>query len=305
MKGGPTSTSTIMKGHPKWMKLYKKLAQPLHLAANAALSHQSVASVAVTGSGRQNVSLLRHWRGNTNELLGSIMFSDINNALTASVPPPAAASPNQFNTRRFMINSVTTEHRIKNQTTTPVKITLYDIVSRRDQDGALNVGPLNDWTAGLANESISLPIAPADTNSLGYTQVGITPFQSKQFTAKWRVKNVNTFMLDAGLEHTHFIKMKIGGMFDHERVIGQDVLRGLTHYTIMVTVGGLVQDGATNTVSTSSTTIDQVTTTRVVARMLEKSTVGKVQWNELAQLEQGVQQVVNEETDVITTVQTL
>lgn len=288
------------------MKLYKKLAQPLHLTANSGTKYTSVNTNTDSGSGEQHVGFLKGWRYPDAALLGSNMFLDINTALTGSVPPPATTSPNQHLTRRFTIGRVVTEHRIKNMTTTPVKVSIYDITPRRDMEGAtVNIGPVNDWNAGLNNQSVELEGGFADTNAVGSLQIGVTPFQSKQFTAKWKVKNVSTFMLDAGMEHHHYVKLNIGGMFDWERVKDVDLLKGISMYSMMIYSGGIIQQLGTTNVSTSSVTLDVVSNTRVVARMLEKSTVGKIQWNTLLEVPADAQQVVNEETDVIATVNVL
>jgi len=286
---GVSSTSTNLSGRPGWMKLYKKLAQPLHLTSN----HGTRVSA---GSGRQVVKLLTGWY-DTPFVLGKLNFVNINDALTASSPPVPALAPNQATTRRFQVNKVDVDHRIRNQTNTPVKVTLYDITPRREVTVASL--PQDDWNAGLLNQAVNVV---GNANSAGYGIIGTTPFQSKMFTQRWKVLNVSSFMLEAGSEHHHYVNLKIGGMFDNERVSSAEYTKGITRVTMAVLSGGVVGSitPVPTNVSTSVATLDIVSTTRITCRMLEKSTVGTLTYNNLVIIPDAEQQMINQDTDAVT-----
>lgn len=204
-----------------------------------------------------------------------------------------------------MVDKVTVKYHMKNQTTTPVHVTLYDIVPRRSVQLVTEQDPASDWNGGMQNSSITVV---GNANATGYLTVGTTPFQSTQFTKKWKVRNVTSFVLDGGAEHMHMLNITIGGMFDWQRVGNDRLTKGITMLTMMVLHGGVVGSNAAgqeNIVTTSDATIQIVSNTRVTARMLEKSTIGNVIFNDIPIVAEANQTTINEESDVQQTVTAL
>jgi len=285
---GASSTSQSFPSRASWQRMYKKLAQPLHIAFN----YGETMKVAI---GKQAAALPIVWHSSS-VILGQTMFNTINEALTASAPPLPVAAPNQNFSRRFMVNKVQVDYRMKNQTTTPIRVQIYDIVPRREIASSGDQNPIVDWDTGLTRQAVNLT---NNTNTAVSSTIGTTPFQSKQFTSRWKVKNVSTFMLDAGMEHHHHINISVGGLFDAERTAWVWLTKGLSMISMIVISGGVSHSLITPDVTTTShATLDIITTTRIVARMLEKQTVGTIQYNLLNQsLTQT--RVVNEETDEV------
>lgn len=248
-------------------------------------------------SGVQSLNLINLWRA-VPALLGLDHFTDIRDALTASVPPPPTLMPNQQNTRKYMVQSVVAESVLKNDTTIPITIWIYDVTPRRDIQTGSGVSPIADWQAGLLEEQI-VPAGATGTNIS--VVLGSTPFQSRQFTTRWKVKNVTKLTIDGGSEHRHTQVLKFGGLFDPNRVNETDTFysKGVTHLTMIVMKGGIIRDSVSPfAVSTSQAALDIVTTTRVVSKMLQKSGVGNITWNSIVGVATTQQFHVNEESDI-------
>lgn len=286
---------------PKKLGLYKALCAPTHLTANWQIRFAA-------NSGVQTSNLLPYWNGTlgvtTNWILDQLMQDDIESALTLSSPTPNVAQGGAlFNTRRYMVQKVTTTHMVKNVTTIPITVWFYDLVPRKDN---ITANPINDWYDGIANQQITMPGAD---NGLSGTVIGTTPFQSPIFTANWKVRKVSKIIMGGGVEHIHKVTIRPRYLFS---AAASDALQAkVSHGTMIVHHGGIVVNptgGDPPTawdVSTSNDALAIVGQTRILARMFERSLSGYAQWNNLTVLPPAAQQTVNEESDTITTVQTL
>lgn len=218
-------------------------------------------------------------------------------AASAPIANTSVPDPVRFlRSRKYMVQSNVATHRIKNQTTTPVSVTIYDCTPRKDGDA---FGPIDAWNVGVNDQSVTLPGAD---NALTMTQIGTTPFQSRRFTTRWKVLKVTKTMLGGGAEHHHHISQKPRYLFNAEEETSFAVSRGTTLITFIVFHGGVVgTSGSAAPVSTttSDATLEIVSSVRTIARMFERSLTSYVQWNNLGQLEDSAQFAVNEESDVI------
>nr|QJI53682.1 MAG: capsid protein [Cressdnaviricota sp.] len=277
-------------------RLYKALTSPIFLTSN------TFTRVAATG-GLQGAAYVNTWNGvsgaNDVWLLNTTMHSDIRAALAATTYTQPTAFPNALATRKYMVDFAESTHLIKNTTTVPITMWLYDVTPRND----LATAPIQAWTNGITNQTVLLP---NNDNTLLNTVVGSTPFQSTLFTRQWKVLNVTKVVLGGGNEHHHSIRVKPRYLFNTEETstINQ---RGTTALTFVVHNGGIVSTGPAlpNAISTSDSVLSIVTKTRCACRMFERSLSGYVQWDNLPKIPLASQQTVNEEQDAISTVQTL
>lgn len=208
--------------------------------------------------------------------------------------------------RRLVVRSVVSTHVMKNQTTIPVHVTLYDIRHRRDMTDPVNT--VDSWTHGLDELTAVQP--GGHPGGIKQQMIGAKPFESPKFCQRYRVMKSTSFWLQPGHTHTHKI------VHSGPRLINQASLQrenantygNLTTRCMMVLHGGVVQSinaiSATNTVppntvSTSHAEISMVTTAIYKFHSAVKDRAIHTGFNALAQLPDGLgfQVAVNEETD--------
>lgn len=98
------------------------------------------------------------------------MHSDIRAALNAMSPALPGTFPNGLATRKYMVDYASATHVVKNTTTVPVTVWIYDITPRNDSAGAL---PIAAWQGGITEQAVTLPNSDNVTTN---TMVGSTPF---------------------------------------------------------------------------------------------------------------------------------
>ena len=159
-------------------------------------------------------------------------------------------------TRKFLLESVSGEVMLQNQTNMNTRVVLYDIIARRSVDSqtSLNVGvwmPSQAWATGEQNEGVS-----ANNNIL----IGSTPFQSSQFTTYFKVLKATHQLMAPGQTHIHRIKFTPNRVLSGEEQNNNNGnIKGLTVYTMMVISGVPCDNNSTTDVSTSDGKIDFVT----------------------------------------------
>lgn len=286
----------------KFLKGYKKVLAPQILNAvtqqrvTATVSQQTVTQIlAYTGSGAVTAPLQC--------LLAKPDITDMMAIIASTEATPAtqgSANNTTGQTRRLLVEEVHAQYRIKNQTNIPVKITLYDCVSRRDQSSGATVLPEASWRVGVTEESVTLA-GNANSNALLATFPGATPFQSQLFCQIWKVGKVTNFTLHPGSEHQHHVRLRPGGMLNNAYVSRFDCLKGLTYCLMAVVEGGLVQDTTLPfNITLGSGEVDFVTTTKYRFTALEKSRTAYTQYSSLPAAIT-VQGTVLEDTDAVAT----
>lgn len=144
--------------------------------------------------------------------------------------------------RKWMSLGVRVKHRIKNQHNFPVKVTLYDVVARRDLTDEAQTPQLGDeepitlWTRGIQAKNVNA------LNLLHASFPGSTPYQSEIFCKFWTIGKRTTFMLHPGSEHHHFVAVKPHYMFNVSDWRGLQAKRGLTTGVMCVLEGGIGTD---------------------------------------------------------------
>jgi hypothetical protein len=153
-----------------------------------------------SGQKAANISMYTAQSGANSEIIaGSVDLGDMQTVIRADDPTTTVVvgASSDF-PRRYWVKKIWTETQFKNQTIVPVKMTIYTVVARRDQQ--TYGSPLDRWLTGLAPEAI-VP---------GYstTMPGLTPFMSEEFVLNYRVVNVSKTMLHPGSSHIHHITCK-------------------------------------------------------------------------------------------------
>lgn len=168
----------------------------------------------------------------------------INTRIAGSIP----------NVNRYMLYSCSAELLLTNQDLGNVRLTLYDIIARRDMDSSHSgqlTAPDYAWGNSYSDEGAS------NSDNL---VIGSTPFSSDLFTQYFKVLKITHLDMSQGQTHTHRVH------FAPNRIVDQEYIRyspmnykGLTCFTMIVQHGMPSNDSATKTsVSTGQTAIDMV-----------------------------------------------
>lgn len=283
---GHSSFRNVKRTRNKFIKGYKKIAAPCFL--NVATS-QRVSSGLVLSGVQQVVDLFAYQGATAVQEVptpGRLQLIDMLNILSATDPTPATTIGGAnltANTRKIMIKSMVTRYTMKNVTNIPIRIILYDCVSRRD--GTLFTGPTAAWNQGITNEFVAIP-GGANQNTLTSRFPGSTPFQSQQFCQLYKVRRVTKFELHPGSVHVHIVSTKPGGLMSAEYINNETFYKGLSTSVMAVITGGVVDDfgagGTSSLVSTSAFALDVVAETRSSFTSMERSRSNYVQYNFLS-----------------------
>lgn len=169
-------------------------------------------------------------------------------AIAAKINSTAFGTPGR--TTNYAIESVQSKFFITNQESVPVIVTIYDVISRRDD----LLGPATAFPFGLKDES--------NATSTGI-DIGATPFNSQLFTAKYKVLKQNEILMPCGTVHEHNVYVQPNKIFKSELLTNADQsLGGITMYTLIVVKGTPVDDASHN-VGTSAATINVVYTKNI------------------------------------------
>lgn len=223
-----------------------------------------------------------------------LMFRNL--ALAESAPGPDWED--SLRTRRLLLHNCKIQYRMKNNTTVPIMVTLYDIISRRDvpiNSPDAEANPITAWLEGMNDQNV--PTSGTSNASIDFP--GATPFQSEQFVNYFVVKRSRKFMLHAGSEHIHHVALTYNKIFSRSLTRFQENMRGLTYYLMIVVQGGVVQDTSTPFGTAYSTAaLDIVTEARWKFQAVEKSFTNYQQYTTLPTAVT-VQGTVFEDTDTI------
>jgi hypothetical protein len=226
--GGPNSESKFFYGKRKVPKAYTKVIKAL--AKNyVALNNAQRISVAVGLQG-------------ANTLLTMFGPADMNTILTT-------ISSNKTN--RAVVMSCSAEIMLTNMDLAPARVTLYDVIARRDiPSSSLNL-PDVAWKVGYADEGGS--------NS-NYSIIGTTPFSNDTFVQFYKVLKITNIVMSQGQTHFHRVNFSPNRLIDGEYInYDQQGYKGLTCHTMIVHSGMPANDSVTKTqVSTGVTNIDVV-----------------------------------------------
>jgi len=112
-----------------------------------------------------------------------------------------------------------------NQDSGNCKVTLYDVVCRRDtQESDL----IDIWDDGLKENQGSTG------NTRSVNNLGTTPFESSEFCSKFKVLRTTNVQMCSGQSHTHKVRTKMGFMLSRDVVDDFNYFHGVSFMTIMV-----------------------------------------------------------------------
>lgn len=221
--------------------------------------------------------------------------ADMCTVLQALDPATTVSGQSSTNTRRYFVDSVRSKIQLKNQTTVPITVTLYDVSARRD-NGTDSFDPLLVWSAGLGDQFVNVGTT---ANIQGNQFPGARPFQSQAFCQRWVVKASKTFILHPGATHCHFITIRPKGLLNAELTRLNSYVKGLTTALICVIKGGVAAStAATSLVGESLARLDYVTETQYKFRAMEKSRTAMTQFNTLSG---NADRTINEDQDTVIT----
>ncbi|UBJ26226.1 putative capsid protein [Red panda feces-associated circular DNA virus 11] len=296
---GSSGLKRVFKTRKRWMKGFKKILAPQVLNSIAQTNVTTVVS-------RQKPQHLLAYYGSTGTTVALCSNSDLTDCqkiLGATEPTPAtqgSAGNTTANTRKMMLTRLSAKYRLKNQTSVPITVTLYDCVARRDmQAGGLE--PVNVWNLGMTEEAVGITGANANANTQLEQFPGATPFQSQLFCQTWKVARKSKFVLHPGSEHNHFITIKPGGLISNDYISRFLYLRGLSTVVMAVVEGGVIQDTTTPfNISTSSAELDCICETRYSFTAMEKSRTAFTQYSLLPSTVT-TEGTILEDTDAVST----
>lgn len=152
-------------------------------------------------------------------------------------------------TARFLASACSGEVMITNQDQGNCRLTIYDIIARRDLPSSK--APDQVWKASYLDEG------SANTD---YQIVGTTPFSSDVFTQLYKVVKVTHVILAQGMCHSHRVYYHPNRIVDKEYLATETgAYKGLSCFTMIVASGLPYNDSTTKTsVSTGSVALDCV-----------------------------------------------
>lgn len=144
-----------------------------------------------------------------------------------------------------------TEIMLTNQSTGTVRVYLYDIICRRDNNTVTAANPYIAWQNSYLAEGSA---------NVDYSIVGTTPFSATMFTQFYVVKKITHITMQQGESHIHRTKVIAERLLQDQYVLQAGSGFGkLTHYTMIVVHGMPYNDTVTKTsVSTGLANIDVV-----------------------------------------------
>lgn len=164
---------------------------------------------------------------------------------------------------KIMCLGVRSEILFTNAANTTARLTMYDVVPRRDVSNATITGPTQAWVHGEADEGASG----------AYAFPGITPFSSKSFTELFRVVQKSNVLLAQGATHIHKTEYFPNKSIDYGVMHYGSIWKSLSAFT-MVVWHGQVSDAVTGGAGASigATKINYVVSKEYVTANLYQTT---------------------------------
>lgn len=290
--GGSSGCVLSFRRKSKFMRGFKRILAPQILNSVCGGSISTVAN-------RQTAYQLNAYTGSgaigSTYLMSLTDNGDMAQVLNSLDPATTISGSNlTTNTRRYFVESIRAKYQLKNQTTIPITVTLYDCVARRDNTSD-TFSPTFTWTQGIADEAVN--VGSNQVNAQASQFPGAKPFQSQLFCQRWKVKRGTTFILHPGATHCHYVTIKPSGLCNFEYTGKNAYIKGLTTSVMAVLKGGVAASSLNAAdVGESIAEINYVTETQYKFKAMEKSRTALTQFNSLAGL---ADRTINEDTDTI------
>lgn len=284
---GVSQLSIVKPLTKKFLKGYRKVSAPRHVTGcvvdriTAPISQQANDAIEMIGlvAGQSTPHLFGH--AHLQMLFDQLKVDD------------ATGVPTTFDkTRRMFLRDCKARVRMKNQTTGQIRVTIYDVISRRDRTAEAFAD--DDWSIGLGDER-----DPISTGLPVQATPGGTPFQSERFTMFWKVVKVTNLTLHAGTEHVHSINYVVNKLINAALLEQSRMYANLT-YQCLISVQGAVSNNLTDQVGLSAAALDTVVESRTRFYAMEKTRTVYTHFQNLATT--GSLQQVLEDTDTVATI---
>lgn len=181
------------------------------------------------------------------QAISSLSFmtsSDLNDLFLQAQGGVASSAPT-----KVFFKSGKSIYRLRNQSNCVAKLTVYDIVVRRNPPSSSLDTPIECWSKGLADYNVAS----------GIVTVGHTPFRSPEFNQYFSVNRATTVFLEPGQQHDHTVYYRYNRLLDSttfQNSSGVSVA-GLTRFCMFVAHGSLGHESAQpSTISYMPVTID-------------------------------------------------
>jgi len=224
--GGGDSLSSFRRFHKNRTKIGKLEFTPSIIINNSGFRKEAP-------TGQQESVLIGTYYTDTDV---NQHFALINNAASAKI----------------FLQSVHGESLITNQCNVNARVTIYDVIARRDSSGGA-VDPDTVFKLGMADNT--------GGSAAQYLIPGVTPYENPRFVQWFKILQTTRVILSPGQCHNHTVNYAPNRMFSHE--ISTSVLSSsignLTVYSFMVFHGTPINDITTQTqVSTAHIALDVV-----------------------------------------------
>lgn len=191
-------------------------------------------------------------------------FSFMQKSTLAAIKLNAAGGVATDNPVKFFLKSGKSVMKFKNQSNAVCKLTLYDIVTKKNTVSATLGDPPLCWQKGLT-----------DFGGASNTTVGFTPYRSSEFNQYFAVNRVTTISLEAGQQHDHVVYHRYNRVVDSSQFdnnVGM-FIAGLTRSCMVVFHGSLGHESAApTTVTYMPVTIDYAWSYEYTYGFIEKTT---------------------------------
>lgn len=164
---------------------------------------------------------------------------------------------------KYMITGVQAELMLTNQDSGNSRVTLYDMVSRRDtQESDI----IDQWNDGLANNS------GTTGNTRTHRNLGVTPYQSQELCGKWKILKKTVIQMSAGQSHVHRVRHKLNTMINNSLIGDYNYVHGISFVTLIVVHGMPYNDETTQTaVAVGDSALDIVCSKRFFYRCIKNN----------------------------------
>lgn len=150
-----------------------------------------------------------------------------------------------------------------NQDSGNCRLTLYDVVCRRDTQ---ETDLIDIWDDGMKENTGSTG------NTRGVINLGSTPFESSEFCSKFKVIKKTVVQMAAGQSHSHKVKIGYNTMLSRDLVDDYQYFHGLSFMTVFVVHGMPYNAITTQTeVATGDCAIDWVKTQKIRYRSVDNN----------------------------------
>lgn len=284
--GGETHSNCIVKYKKK--KLSSKFYKIVGSASIYGFNQQVQIEVA---RGTQAVSLLHTgFKGSENSAtLGGDIKALFNFARTVNAAVPTSLGANLVKdvseSYKLFLEKITVKIELHNMTPNTCHIDIYDVIAKQTYPSRIADGdpgtdgdevfePISDWAQGLRQLAMGT-VVTAELPSTA--RVGTKPTESKVWNMRWRIVKVSSVTMEPSSSHIHTWFFKPNRLIDTAYFTANNIVKGLTHFTMAVTRGGLVDSDASPTFSGASASqgvgygpakVGGISQTRYVSRLI-------------------------------------